>query len=348
MGKAYAKAGVNIEEGDRLVSLIAPAARRTHNAMVHRGSLGGYAAVMKLLPDRWIASTTDGVGTKVKLAADWDMPDGIGQDLVAMSVNDLVCVGATPRAFLDYFATGLLKPELAARIINGVAEACFSIRLPLVGGETAEMPGVYAPGDYDLAGFAWGDLKPGEFLPKRLPKGRSQLASWVLVGFSSTGFHSNGYSLVRKLVKGTRESKRASFREDVLRPTALYVKLALKLRQNLETLHGLAHITGSGILNLPRLSDSCDYYINWPSEVPAILDWACQRGGISVRDAFETWNMGIGFVALLHRDELSRALRIGARCGFQAESIGFLSPKARPQQSSSIFLEFRGEKISWT
>ncbi|MCB1356233.1 MAG: phosphoribosylformylglycinamidine cyclo-ligase, partial [Maritimibacter sp.] len=255
-GLTYADAGVDIDAGNDLVERIKPAARRTNRPGVMSG-LGGFGALFDLkaagYKDPVLVAATDGVGTKLRIAIDTGNVDTIGIDLVAMCVNDLVCQGAEPLFFLDYFATGKLETEAAARIVEGIAEGCVQSRCALIGGETAEMPGMYAEGDFDLAGFAVGAMERGATLPADVAEGD------VLLGLASNGVHSNGYSLVRKLVEisGLGWDADCPWQDGtlgaaLLAPTRLYVTAALAAI-GAGGVHALAHITGGGITeNLPR------------------------------------------------------------------------------------------------
>ena len=256
-GLTYADAGVDIDAGNTLVERIKPAAKRTSRSGVMSG-LGGFGALFDLkdagYKDPILVAATDGVGTKLRIAIDTGNVDTIGIDLVAMCVNDLVCQGAEPLFFLDYFATGKLELEEATRIINGIAKGCELSGCALIGGETAEMPGMYHKGDFDLAGFAVGAMERGQDLPKGV------VAGDVLLGLASDGVHSNGYSLVRRIVEvsGLAWGEKAPFAEislgeALLAPTRLYVKSALAA-VNAAGVHALAHITGGGLSdNLTRV-----------------------------------------------------------------------------------------------
>jgi len=256
-GITYADAGVDIDAGNALVERIKPAAKRTNRPGTMSG-LGGFGALFDLkaagYSDPVLVAATDGVGTKLRIAIDTGHLDGVGIDLVAMCVNDLVCQGAEPLFFLDYFATGKLDTDSAARVIEGIAEGCVRSGCALIGGETAEMPGMYPAGDFDLAGFAVGAMERGQDLPREVSAGD------VLLGLGSDGVHSNGYSLVRKLVEISGLSWEAdcpwtegSLGEVLLTPTRLYVKPALAAVRA-GGVHALAHITGGGLTeNLPRV-----------------------------------------------------------------------------------------------
>ena len=307
-GLTYAQAGVDIDAGNALVDRIKPAAAATARPGVMSG-LGGFGALFDLkaagYDDPILVAATDGVGTKLKIAIDTGLYDTIGIDLVAMCVNDLVCQGAEPLFFLDYFATGKLEVEAAARIIAGIAEGCRLSGCALVGGETAEMPGMYAPGDFDLAGFAVGAMNRGAALPAGVQAGD------VLLGLASDGVHSNGYSLVRRIVErsGLTWDAPAPFGEGslgaaLLAPTRLYVKPALAaIRAG--GVHGLAHITGGGLTeNLPRvLPDGVGAQIDLGAwRLPPVFSWLAAEGGLDQAEMLKTFNSGIGMVLVVDAD----------------------------------------------
>jgi len=301
-GITYADAGVDIDAGNALVERIKPAAKRTARPGVMAG-LGGFGALFDLkaagFSDPVLVAATDGVGTKLRIAIDTGQVDTIGIDLVAMCVNDLVCQGAEPLFFLDYFATGKLETESAARIVEGIAEGCARSGAALIGGETAEMPGMYAAGDFDLAGFAVGAMERGADLPARVQAGD------VLLGLASDGVHSNGYSLVRKLVEVSGLGWDAACPWDdgslgaaLLAPTRLYARPALAaLRAG--GVHALAHITGGGLSeNLPRVLPEdvgAEVDLNaW--ELPGVFRWLAETGGMDAAEMLKTFNCGIGMV----------------------------------------------------
>ena len=302
-GITYADAGVDIDAGNALVERIKPAARRTNRPGVMAG-LGGFGALFDLKAagyrDPILVAATDGVGTKLRIAIDTGNVDTIGIDLVAMCVNDLVCQGAEPLFFLDYFATGKLETDVAARIIEGIAAGCAASGCALIGGETAEMPGMYEAGDFDLAGFAVGAMERGDDLPKHVEAGQ------VLLGLASDGVHSNGYSLVRKLVEVSGLGWEAACPWDdsqslgaaLLAPTRLYVKPALSAIEA-GGVHALAHITGGGLTeNLPRvLPAGLGALIDlgeW--ELPPVFKWLAETGGLDEAELLKTFNAGIGMV----------------------------------------------------
>jgi len=307
-GMTYAAAGVDIDAGNALVEKIKPAAKRTNRAGVMAG-LGGFGGLFDLKAagynDPILVAATDGVGTKLRIAIDTGILDTIGIDLVAMCVNDLVCQGAEPLFFLDYFATGKLKVDEAATIINGIADGCLQSGCALIGGETAEMPGMYSADDFDLAGFAVGAMERGQSLPADVAVGD------VLLGLKSSGVHSNGYSLVRKLVEqsGLTWDSANPFGDGtlgaaLLAPTRLYVKQCLAAMRA-GGVHGFAHITGGGLTeNIPRaLNQGQGLEIDLSSwDLPAIFEWLAQQGDIAQSELLKTFNCGIGMVVIVAAD----------------------------------------------
>ncbi len=300
----YADAGVDIDAGNALVERIKPAAAATTRPGTMSG-LGGFGALFDLkaagFTDPVLVAATDGVGTKLRIAIDLGKLDTIGIDLVAMCVNDLVCQGAEPLFFLDYFATGKLEVEPAARIIEGIAEGCRQSGAALIGGETAEMPGMYAAKDFDLAGFAVGAMERGTALPRDVAEGD------ILLGLASNGVHSNGYSLVRKIVERTNLGWQTpspfsdgTLGEALLAPTRIYVPACLAaLRQ--PGLNALAHITGGGLTeNLPRvLPDGLGAEIDlsaWP--LPPVFGWLIRNADLPLPEALKTFNCGLGMIAV--------------------------------------------------
>jgi len=300
---AYAAAGVSIDEGERLVSLIKPHAARTRRPGV-MGGLGGFGALFDLkatgYSDPILVSGTDGVGTKLRVAIDTDRLDGIGIDLVAMCVNDILAQGAEPLFFLDYFACGKLDADRAARIVAGIAEGCARSGCALVGGETAEMPGMYHGADFDLAGFAVGAVERTQILPRFA----DMVAGDRLVAIASSGAHSNGYSLIRRIVAASGLpwhapapfADGAELGDALLTPTQLYVLEVLPLVRA-GHVKGLAHITGGGLIeNPPRmLPEHLTCRIDWQSwTLPPLFAWLQQAGGLSDHDLRRTFNCGVG------------------------------------------------------
>lgn len=304
-GLTYADAGVDIDAGNALVDRIKPAAARTKRSGVMAG-LGGFGALFDLkaagYSDPILVGATDGVGTKLRIAIDTGHVSTIGIDLVAMCVNDLVCQGAEPLFFLDYFATGKLELDSATSIVEGIAEGCALSGCALVGGETAEMPGMYSDGDFDLAGFAVGAMERGASLPAGVKEGD------VLLGLASSGVHSNGYSLVRRVVEtsGLNWSDPSPFSggtlgEELLRPTRLYVTQCLAAIEA-GGIHALAHITGGGLTeNLPRvLPDGMGAEINLDAwTLPSVFSWLSEVGGTTPDNMLKTFNCGVGMVLVV-------------------------------------------------
>nr|WP_319251354.1 phosphoribosylformylglycinamidine cyclo-ligase [uncultured Celeribacter sp.] len=308
-GLTYADAGVDIDAGNALVERIKPAAKKTVRPGAMAG-LGGFGALFDLkaagYEDPILVAATDGVGTKLRIAIDTDNVATVGIDLVAMCVNDLVCQGAEPLFFLDYFATGKLKLDNAAAVIEGIAQGCADSGCALIGGETAEMPGMYEDGDFDLAGFAVGAMERGTDLPAGVTEGDA------LLGLASNGVHSNGYSLVRKTVdvSGFRWTDIAPFSdntlgEELLKPTRLYVKQVLKaIRAG--GVHALAHITGGGLTeNLPRvLPTGMGADIDLTSwTLPPVFKWLTDTAGLSQHELLKTYNAGVGMVVVCAADQ---------------------------------------------
>jgi len=329
-GMTYRGAGVDIEAGDALVDRIKPLARSTDRPGT-LGGLGGFGALFDLraagFADPVLVSSTDGVGTKLKLAIEAGVHDTVGIDLVAMCVNDLVVAGAEPLLFLDYFATGSLAVEHAASVIAGIAEGCRQAGCALVGGETAEMPGLYARGDYDLAGFAVGAAERGTLLPRGVGPGDTVLA------LPSSGVHSNGFSLVRRIAEaaGLRWTDPAPYAPGrtlgaaLLEPTRIYVRPLLALHRA-GLLHAAAHITGGGLPgNLPRvLPDDTKARLDarWP--VPPVFRWLAGAGGVAPDEMLRVFNCGVG-MALVTPDPAA-AIALLAEHGETALPIGAITP----------------------
>ncbi|MEO1363568.1 MAG: phosphoribosylformylglycinamidine cyclo-ligase [Pseudomonadota bacterium] len=303
-GLTYAEAGVDIDAGNALVERIKPAAARTKRPGV-ASALGGFGGLFDLkaagFTDPVLVAATDGVGTKLRIAIDTGHVDGVGIDLVAMCVNDLVCQGAEPLFFLDYFATGKLEVDQAARIVEGIAAGCEASGCALLGGETAEMPGMYPEGDFDLAGFAVGAMERGTVLPANVTEGD------VILGLASDGVHSNGYSLVRRVVEASGLNWDAAcpwgagtLGAALLTPTRLYVRAALAAMAAGEV-HGFAHITGGGLTeNLPRvLPDGLGAAIDLTAwSLPPVFGWLAEQGGIAEAEMLKTFNAGIGMTVV--------------------------------------------------
>ncbi|MDG4554730.1 MAG: phosphoribosylformylglycinamidine cyclo-ligase [Candidatus Competibacter sp.] len=324
---SYRDAGVNIDAGNRLVDRIKPHAKRTHRPGV-LGGLGGFGALFELPLDRYrqpvLVSGADGVGTKLKLALELRRHDTIGIDLVAMCVNDVLVTGAEPLFFLDYYATGQLDVEVAAAVIKGIADGCEQAGAALVGGETAEMPGMYGEGDYDLAGFCVGVVEK-----RRIIDGSRVAAGDVLLGLASSGPHSNGYSLIRKIltVGGAKLNQPFADRtlgDALLAPTRIYVKSVLGLLTQVEV-RAIAHITGGGLTeNLPRVlpphTKAIIDTVSWPR--PAIFQWLQRQGGVAEAEMRHTFNCGVGMVICIAAEDEERAQAILRDSGETVWALG--------------------------
>ena len=332
--QSYKDAGVDIERGNALVERIKPLAQGTVRAGV-MGGVGGFGALFRLAGlgyrDPILVSSTDGVGTKQKLAVALDGHDTIGIDLVAMCVNDVVVQGAEPLFFLDYFATGRLDIEVATRVIAGIAAGCKQAGAALVGGETAEMPDLYAAGDYDLAGFCVGVVEAGALID-----GRAVRAGDALIGIAASGPHANGYSLIRRLIEH-RQADLAqpldgrTLAEALLMPTRIYVRPILDLIGQIPV-RALAHITGGGLYeNLPRVMPPDTRAVidarAWPR--PPVFDWIQGQGAIAWREMHRTFNCGIGMVAVVAEPDAARAIGSLSRSGETAWRIGTVVPFAQ-------------------
>ena len=323
----YRDSGVDIDAGNALVERIKPAVARTRRPGVMAG-LGGFGALFELPLNEFrepvLVSGTDGVGTKLKLAVEAGRHDSIGIDLVAMCVNDIVVTGAEPLFFLDYYATGKLDLDVAGDVITGIARGCELAGAALVGGETAEMPGMYNAGDYDLAGFSVGIVEKSAIID-----GSKVSAGDALIGLASSGPHSNGYSLIRKIleVSGSQLEDRLDDRtlaEWLLEPTRIYVKPLLSLCREFEV-HSLAHITGGGLTeNLPRVLPAGTRAVidsgSW--QRPAIFDWLQQHGNVDPREMYRTFNCGIGMVACVAGNHAEGVIAHLAAQGEDARLIG--------------------------
>ncbi len=316
----YKSSGVDVEAGDALVDWLSEAEsseekrKSPHFDRIVSG-IGGFASLFRAdfpqMKKPCLVTCTDGVGTKVKLASQYQIFSGIGQDLVGMCVNDLICTGGEPLLFLDYYATGKLKLEEAKLFLSGVKQACFESDCALVGGETAEMPGVYQDGDFDCAGFAVGIVDEEKTLG----------AHWVkkgdrLIGVSSSGFHSNGYSLLRQVFKEDMDR----WIDKLMIPTALYVKLFKDLKKDIE-LHAIAHITGGGIDNIPRVLGEHKWKMKaW--EMPSLFKEVQKRTGMSDEKILKTLNCGVGLVLVLPSEFVTAASRKIENHGFQSFDLG--------------------------
>jgi phosphoribosylformylglycinamidine cyclo-ligase len=326
-GLTYRDAGVDIDAGDELVERIKPVVKKTMRKEVLAG-IGGFGALVEVPLDRYrrpvLVSGTDGVGTKLRLAMDTGRHDKIGIDLVAMCANDIAVSGAEPLFFLDYYATGKLRVDVAEAVIRGIAEGCELAGAALVGGETAEMPGMYHGDDYDLAGFCVGVVERD-----RIIDGTKTAAGDVVIGLASSGPHSNGYSLIRKLVAvgGADEKTQLdgkSLFDRLLTPTRIYVKSMLALARKFDV-KGFAHITGGGLTdNIPRvLPEGFEVVLQrraWARD--PVFDWLAATGKISAAEMYRTFNCGIGMVAIVAAEHVSAALEKLRACGESACVIG--------------------------
>ncbi|MEE2877930.1 MAG: phosphoribosylformylglycinamidine cyclo-ligase [Pseudomonadota bacterium] len=331
---SYKDAGVDIEAGERLVDAISPMAKATRRAGV-MGGLGGFGALFDLKKEGWkdpvLVSGTDGVGTKLMLAFETGIHNTVGIDLVAMCANDVLAQGAEPLFFLDYFACGKLEAGIAEAVISGIAEGCTQAGCALVGGETAEMPGMYPAGHYDLAGFVVGAVERDQILPRM----DEIKAGDILIGIGSSGPHSNGYSLIRRIVErtGLAWDAKAPFAEGtlgeaLLTPTRLYSKAALPLIRN-GRIKGLAHITGGGLTeNVPRmLPDGVVPRFDrasWP--LPDVFRWLQEEGNVAEDEMHRTFNMGIGLAFAVAPDQLDAAIADLEAAGESSVVIGDLIP----------------------
>ena len=330
----YRDAGVDIDAGNALVERIKPIVAATRRAEVMSG-IGGFGGLFALAPDRYrepvLVSGTDGVGTKLKLAQHLGRHDTIGIDLVAMCVNDVLVQGAEPLFFLDYFACGKLDVEVATDVVTGIAAGCSQAGAALIGGETAEMPDMYADGDYDLAGFCVGAVERDAIID-----GSAIAAGDVLIGIASSGPHSNGYSLIRKVLalSGDSDIDGARASERLLTPTRIYVKPVLQL-MGAVTIKGLAHITGGGITeNLPRIhDDSVHAEIDTASWAQGpVFDWLARAGNITVDEMRRTFNCGVGMIVVVDADDAGTAVSVLAEAGEAAWEIGRITGGAGPVQ----------------
>jgi phosphoribosylformylglycinamidine cyclo-ligase len=326
-GLTYRDAGVDIDAGDELVERIKPVVKRTMRKEVLAG-VGGFGALVEVPLDRYkkpvLVSGTDGVGTKLRLAIDTGRHDKIGIDLVAMCVNDIVVSGAEPLFFLDYYATGKLRVDVAESVIRGIAEGCSLAGAALVGGETAEMPGMYHGDDYDLAGFAVGVVEKD-----RIIDGTRTAPGDVVIGLASSGPHSNGYSLIRKLVAVAQADAKTQLDgkplfDRLLTPTRIYVKSLLTLTQKVDV-KGFAHITGGGLTdNIPRvLPDGLEVVLqrrSWARD--PVFEWLAATGRIAAAEMYRTFNCGIGMVAVVAPTDVDAALASLRASGETAAVIG--------------------------
>jgi phosphoribosylformylglycinamidine cyclo-ligase len=329
-GLTYAQAGVDIDAGNAMVDQIKPLVRATRRPGAD-AEIGGFGGLFDLkaagFTDPILVAANDGVGTKVKIAIDTGLHDTIGIDLVAMCVNDIIVQGAEPLFFLDYFATGKLSPEVGVAIVKGIAEGCRLAGCALIGGETAEMPGLYAGGDYDLAGFAVGAAERGTLLPKAVTAGA------VLIGLLSSGVHSNGFSLVRRIVEmsGLAWDAPAPFAPDrtlaeaMLEPTRIYVKPLLAALKAGSGINALCHITGGGFPdNIPRiLPEGIGVRLDLDAiPVPPVFGWLSESGGVAEAEMLRTFNCGIGMIVVAAADQAEAVLQGLREAGENPVRIG--------------------------
>ena len=336
-GLSYRDAGVDIDAGDDLVDRIKPLAKKTMREGVLAG-IGGFGALFEV-PKRYkepvLVSGTDGVGTKLRLAFEWNRHDTIGQDLVAMSVNDILVQGAEPLFFLDYFACGKLTVDTAATVVGGIAKGCELAGCALIGGETAEMPGMYPPGEYDLAGFAVGAVEKSKII-----NGSTIVPGDVVLAIASSGAHSNGYSLVRKIIeragaKPSDDLEGLPLGDVVMAPTEIYVKPLLKLIDELNV-KGMAHITGGGLVdNVPRvLPENTQAVLHRDSwQMPALFRWLQMKGGVADAEMVRVFNRGIGMVVIVSPEQADAAIQSLAKQGLKAWVVGEVRelPQGAPQ-----------------
>jgi len=340
-GLSYRDAGVDIDAGDRLVENIKPFAKRTMRPEVLSGigGFGGLVEISKRFKEPVLVSGTDGVGTKLKLAFELNRHDTVGIDLVGMSVNDILVQGAEPLFFLDYFACGKLDVDAATEVIKGIAYGCEQSGCALIGGETAEMPGMYPIGEYDLAGFAVGVVEKSDIIT-----GDDVRAGDVVLGLASNGAHSNGYSLVRKIIERSASDLNAKFDGErtladcIMAPTRIYVKPLLSLMKSL-TVKGMAHITGGGITeNVPRVL---------PGNVVADIDsstwqmtklfhWLREQGSVDVQEMFRTFNCGIGMVVIVAAQDADAAIKHLQDAGETVSRIGIIRARIGDEHQTQV------------
>lgn len=341
---SYKDAGVDIDAGEALVERIKGVAKRTRRPEVLAG-LGGFGALFELpkgYKEPVLVSGTDGVGTKLRLAMQLQKHDSIGIDLVAMCVNDLVVGGAEPLFFLDYYATGKLNVDVAATVVAGIGEGCEQAGCSLVGGETAEMPGMYEGEDYDLAGFAVGIVEKSEILD-----GSKVKAGDKLIGVASSGVHSNGYSLVRKILEVSKADLNAnldgrSLGDALMAPTRIYVKPALKLIKESQV-HAMCHVTGGGFQeNIPRvLPDNCKAVVNTDSwQWPTVFEWLQKNGNVATMEMFRTFNCGVGLIVAVPAAQADAAVALLNREGEKAWVLGEVASR----QGEEAQVQFTGAR----
>ncbi|MFX1734820.1 phosphoribosylformylglycinamidine cyclo-ligase [Paraburkholderia sp. A1RI_3L] len=339
-GLSYRDAGVDIDAGDALVDAIKPFARKTMRDGVLAG-IGGFGALFEV-PKKYrepvLVSGTDGVGTKLKLAFHLNKHDTVGQDLVAMSVNDILVQGAEPLFFLDYFACGKLEVGTAATVVKGIAHGCELAGCALIGGETAEMPGMYPDGEYDLAGFAVGAVEKSKIID-----GSTITPGDVVLGLASSGIHSNGFSLVRKVIERAQPDLSADFdgrslADALMAPTRIYVKPLLALMEQLPV-KGMAHITGGGLVeNIPRvlregLTAELDHRA-WP--LPPLFAWLQKHGGVADAEMHRVFNCGIGMAVVVAAADADKAIGLLSAAGEQVWKIGFVRESAAGEAQTVV------------
>jgi len=339
---SYRDAGVDIDAGDRLVENIKPFAKRTMRPEVLNG-IGGFGALVEISKkyrEPVLVSGTDGVGTKLKLAFELNRHDTVGIDLVGMSVNDILVQGAEPLFFLDYFACGKLDVDAATEVIKGIAFGCEQAGCALIGGETAEMPGMYPAGEYDLAGFAVGVVEKANII-----SGKDIQAGDAVIGLASNGAHSNGYSLVRKIIERSQPDLNAKFDGErtladcIMAPTRIYVKPLLSLMQSI-TVKGMAHITGGGLLeNVPRvLPENVVAQLDGKAwHTPRLFDWLREMGNVAPQEMYRTFNCGIGMVVIVDKNDANAAVAQLGAAGEKAAVIGAI--RARHGNEAQTIVE---------
>jgi len=313
MSITYADSGVDRDKGDLFVKRIEKMVRTTYNKAVKSG-VGGFASLYEIGKGKYLAAGTDGVGTKLKIAQHLKIHDTVGIDLVAMCVNDVVCTGARPMFFLDYIGCGKLDLACSEGIIKGVVDGCRQAGVALVGGETAEMPGMYDDGEYDLAGFSVGEVSKKDLLD-----GKSLKAGDELVGLASSGLHSNGFSLVRKLINDNE----TDLLKLALTPTRIYVKNVLAVLASKKFgVRGFAHITGSGFYNIPRINPKFRYVITSLPETPRIFPILQERAKLDAKEMYSTFNMGVGFVIACQKGKSAALVKFLEKKGERAFVLG--------------------------
>lgn len=316
MSITYKDAGVDRDKGDLFVQRIEKMVRSTYGKAVKSG-VGGFASLYDIGSGRYLAAGTDGVGTKLMVAHRLGIHDTVGVDLVAMCVNDVVCTGARPLFFLDYIGCGKLELPVSEAIIKGIVDGCRQSGAALVGGETAEMPGMYDDGEYDLAGFSVGEVKKSQLLD-----GKKLKAGDALVGLASSGLHSNGFSLVRKLIR----EEETDWWKSALTPTRIYVKNALAALANKKLgVKAFAHITGSGFYNIPRMNPKFAYVIEALPPPPPIFALLQERAGLDAQEMYSTFNMGVGFVIACEAKKADALVAFLNEKGERAQRIGHLA-----------------------